>query len=284
LTVASNYDKTINQISSLVGSIDAIVGAAIIGSRAHQGADQSADLDLLIFADSGPALLGDIGWLAPLGRPWASAVDKSNPELPVLRLLLEDAVRLDLLILDADGLAGLEADSQRWLAAAVGRGFSVIKAGGPVPDELEQLAEQAGARPGRPAQSEFADLIGRFWIDVAESARLLDRGEIWSAKRIIDGPMKDAMIQLQAWIIRARRGMDQDTYWDGRHLEEWVGERFREHLAATLAPLDHRGAAQALVETIDQFRVLGIQAAQRWGLDYPESVDRRITVWVRTRP
>jgi hypothetical protein len=58
--------------------------------------------------------------------------------------------------------------------------------------------------------------------------------------------------------------------------------RFARDLAATWAPFDSAGVRRALVETMDQFRLLAIQAAQRWSLDYPEALDRRATVWVRT--
>ncbi|MDR0365233.1 MAG: aminoglycoside 6-adenylyltransferase [Bifidobacteriaceae bacterium] len=283
LTVPNTYEDILTQLAPLVTDSEAIIGAAVVGSRAGAEPDESADLNLLLFTDSPDELLSSNAWLSSLGRPWVAAVDRSFPELPVVRIMLDNAVQLTLTVLAPGAVETLSAPAKRVLTDMVGGPLTVLKAGGPVPDQLASLGgESPAGRSGRPSQEEFAELVSRFWVDVPRAVRWLKRGEIWSARRLIDGPMKDAMVQVQAWITKSRRGGDVDTYWDGRHLEDWAGERFVAHLSAAMAPLDPAGAKRALVETMDQFRILGIQAAQCWALDYPEATDRRITVWVRT--
>ncbi|MDR2347290.1 MAG: aminoglycoside 6-adenylyltransferase [Bifidobacteriaceae bacterium] len=282
--MANTYTETLNQLTALLEAADRVSGAAVIGSRGSGQADQAADLDVAVFADSAEGageLLGAVRWLSPLGRIWASTLDRSEPQLPLRRLLLDDAVQLDLVILGPEALPALAGGARRILAEAARRGFAVVKAGGPVPGGLEELAAEE-ARPARPSQEEFAELVSRFWIDVARVARRLGRGEVWSALRLTNGPLKDAMVQMQAWITRAVKGADWDTYWDGRHLGTWAGQRFERELAGAWAAFDEDSVRRALIETMDQFRLQAIQAAQRWALDYPEALDRRATVWVRT--
>ncbi|MDR2253546.1 MAG: aminoglycoside 6-adenylyltransferase [Bifidobacteriaceae bacterium] len=279
--MANTYFETLDQLSALLAETDAVTGAAVIGSRARAAADEASDLDVLVFAANPAESLAEIRWLSPLGRVWASTVDRSSPGLPVRRLLLDGAVQLDLLILPDDAVPALEGTPRRILADVARRGFQVLKAGGPVPTGLEELAGEE-TRPGRPSQEEFAELVSRFWIDVVRAARRLGRGEVWSALGIVDGPLKDAMIQMQTWITRAIKGPDCDTYWDGRHIEAWGGARFQKDLAATFAAFDAASVRAALIETMDVFRIQAIQAAQRWSLDYSETLDRRATVWVRT--
>jgi aminoglycoside 6-adenylyltransferase len=284
--VPTNYRDVLDQFSALVQDHEAVVGAAVIGSRAQGRADrpgQAADLDLALFAAQPEELLSENGWLAPVGRIWASAVDRTLPGLPVKRLLLDDAAEVDLLIVAPDAADQSPPGVRAVLADIARRGFKPVKSGGPVPDGLAELAAEAkaSARP-RPSQDQFSDLAAQFWINAVRTARRLGRGEVWSAKRIVDGPMKDALVELQAWVVRARKGGDTDTFWKGRHLEEWAGDRFRRDLGASCGGYSAEAVRRDLTETMDQFRLLAIEAASRWSLDYAEGLDRRATVWVRT--
>ncbi|MDR2566623.1 MAG: aminoglycoside 6-adenylyltransferase [Bifidobacteriaceae bacterium] len=278
----TNYREIIRQLTPLLRDSEAVLGAAVIGSRASDAPDSAADLDLLVFAAEPEALLADNAWISRLGRIWASTVDRTFPELPVKRLLLDDAAQVDLLILAPEAPDQLGPGARAVLADIARRGFDALKEGGPVPEGLAKLAEESGAGlRARPSQDQFSQLVARFWIDAARAARRLGRGEVWAARRIVDGFMKDALVELQAWVIRALKGPDCDTYWRGRHLEQWVTPRFAEDLAATFGPLEAEAVRRDLTETMDQFRLLAIQAASRWSLDYAENLDRRVTVWVR---
>jgi predicted nucleotidyltransferase len=281
--VPTNYADILDRFSALIADFEPVTGAAVIGSRASDQARPASDLDLLVFAPQPADLLADSRWLGPLGRIWASTVDQSSPGLPVKRLLLDDAAQVDLLIISPDAIDQLAAPARAVLAATARRGFRSIKDGGPVPECLGELAAEVPGGPrGRPSQDQFSQLVAGFWIDAVRTARRLGGGEVWAAKRITDGPMKDALVQLQAWIVGALKGPDFDTFWCGRHLEEWAGERFERDLAAACGGLDSQSVRRDLIETMDQFRLLAIQAASRWSLDYAEGLDRRATVWVRT--
>jgi predicted nucleotidyltransferase len=281
--VPTNYTDLRDRFGALLADFEPVVGAAVIGSRARDGADASADLDVVVFTPQTEELLADSGWLSPLGRIWAAAVDRSAPSLPVKRLLLDDAAQLDLLVLPPDAVEQSPPGAEAVLADIARRGFAALKEGGPVPDGLGELAERArAAQRARPSQEQFSQLVAGFWIDCVRAARRLGRQEVWSARRIIDGPMKSALVELQAWTVRAFRGGDADTFWQGRRLERWAGGRFLTALAGTFGDLDAASARHDLMLTMDQFRLLAIEAASRWSLDYAEGLDRRVTVWVRT--
>jgi aminoglycoside 6-adenylyltransferase len=223
------YRDIFDQFSALVRDYEPVTGAAAIGSfvTGASGETGPGDLDLLVFASQPEELLTDSRWLSPLGRIWAATVDRSLPALPVKRLLLDDAAQLDLFIVSPDAPSQLPALPRAVLADIARRGFEPLKDGGPVPAGLAALAEEAGgALRARPSQDQFSSLVAQFWIDAVRVARRLGRGEIWAAKRIVDGPMKDALVQLRAWTIKALKGPDYETYWRGRRLEEWASKRF----------------------------------------------------------
>jgi aminoglycoside 6-adenylyltransferase len=281
--VRTDYTQLLDHLTPLLRDSDAVVAAAVIGSRTSQPDRDHADLDLLVFTDQPEQLLEDNSWLSWLGRIWASTIDRSLPGLPVKRLLLDHAAQVDLLILAPDAATELPSNARAILADTARRGFKPLKEGGPVPDGLAELAEAAGAAlSGRPSQEQFSQLVAQFWVNAVRAARRLADGEVWAANRIVDGPMKDALVELRAWVVRAVKGAEADTFWRGRHLEEWAGPRFTADLAATCGPLEAGAVRHGLTETMDLFRLLAIQAASRWSLDYAEGLDRRVTVWVRT--
>jgi predicted nucleotidyltransferase len=296
--VPTDYRDILDRFSALVQDFDPVGAAAVIGSRGRGEADEDSDLDLLVFAAQPAELLSDNGWLSPLGRIWAAAVDRSLPDLPVKRLLLDGAAEVDLMIVSPDaverpaaceaqdgpeGAQGPPPPAASVLSDVVRRGFEPVKRGGPVPEGLAELAAAAAkAHRLRPSQEQFSQLVAEFWLDAVRAARLLARGEVWSASRIVDGPLKDALVESQSWIVRAVKGGERETYWRGRHLEEWAGERFVGELTRPRPPLFGAGVERELAATMDLFRLAAIQAASRWSLDYAEGLDRRATVWVRT--
>ena len=53
-------------------------------------------------------------------------------------------------------------------------------------------------------------------------------------------------------------------------------------LAGAFTSLEAESIRQALFATIDAFRLVANQTPGCLGLDYPETADRRATVWART--
>ena len=66
----------------------------------------------------------------------------------------------------------------------------------------------------------------------------------------------------------------------GRFLEEWADPRALEALPSTFAAYDADDLGRALLATLELFRWLAIETAERWGYPYPTRIDQRVTVWL----
>ncbi|MCL2802745.1 MAG: aminoglycoside 6-adenylyltransferase [Micrococcales bacterium] len=277
--MANSYADLRRQLDALAQENDQIEALVMVGSRAIGEADQAADLDAVVVSSQADELLNSLRWLVPLGQIWAYSLDKVMGTVPMLSLLFDDAMALDLVIVPPAALeAGEQAEA---LGQILGRGHAVVK------DSLgldQKLAKMASEKTDRPHQKEFSNAVAQFWIDAVRAAKWLDRGELWTANQVIECRLKSLLIRMAAWRAKATHGPAYDTYWDGRRLEEWAGQRTLEDLASCPPGSDPDSLRQALFNTMDVFRLAAVETASRFGLDYPEAADRKATVWARTWP
>ncbi|MDR1825719.1 MAG: aminoglycoside 6-adenylyltransferase [Bifidobacteriaceae bacterium] len=279
----ATYGAHRQQLAALVQDNPSVRAGLIVGSRAVEGADEAADLDVVLVVDQPEAFLESPKWLGQLGRIWAWATDTAQAGLPVLRVLLDGAAAIDFIIWGVD--QPLEPSFRALAADSLRRGYVVLKDELELTPRLEALADaaaEAHAHGERPTQEEFADTVAGFWIDAVRATKLLGRGEVWAAAHLIEARMKPRLIKVEGWAARAVHGAPYDTYWAGRHLEHWAVGSFLADFAGTFAAFDVADQRRALFHTMDVFRLLAVETAHRWGLDYPEAADMRATVWART--
>ncbi|MDR1799238.1 MAG: aminoglycoside 6-adenylyltransferase [Bifidobacteriaceae bacterium] len=279
----ATYGAHRQQLAALVLDDEAIKAALVIGSRARDGADRAADLDVVLVVENPEAYLATQHWLGQLGRIWAYATDRTMPGAPIKRVLLDGAAAIDFIILGT----GQEVD-QAFLtraADALRRGYVVLKDEVGITDQLALMADaaaEAHAHGERPTQEEFADLVAGFWIDAVRTAKLLARGEAAAAAALLGDGLRSRLVGMEAWAVRAVAGAPYDTFWEARHLEHWADKQFLQQFANTFAAYEVAALRQALYATMDLFRLLAVETSHRWGLDYPEAADMRATVWART--
>jgi len=142
----------------------------------------------------------------------------------------------------------------------------------------------ADSQPNRPpSQPEFLDAISEFWFRAVWTAKHLRRGELWFAKtESCDGRMKSLLLRILEWRARATHGFDYDTWESGRFLEEWGDPAVLQGLRDVFAHYDEEDMWRALLATMDLFRSLAIETAERLGYPYPTATDERATEWTKT--
>ena len=162
-----------------------------------------------------------------------------------------------------------------------GRGVRVIL-------DKDGLAPQflALRPPQRPASApqaqEYVDAVNEFWFEAVWTAKHLRRGEVWRAKCVsLDGRMKSLLLRMMEWHAFAARGPANNTWEDGRFLEEWADPRAIRELTSAFAHYDADDIARALIATMDLFRWLAIETAQRLGCAYPAEAGANLTAWVK---
>jgi aminoglycoside 6-adenylyltransferase len=247
---------------------DAVRAAAVVGSQARSEvpADEWSDLDVVLFAREPDALLERDDWVRRFGRvrltflePTAVGGQRER------RVLYEDGSDIDFFVVPLEVLDDPAA------VAVAARGFRVLI---DKDHALERrLAELPASHPrAAPTQHDFDELNADFLYHVVWAARKLRRGEIFTAKLCVDGYLKWLLLKLLEWEAHSR-DPEIDTWHNGRFLERWANPEALEQLRDTYARYDDADVIRALWSTVNLFRQVATETAERIGLAYPKEAD-----------
>jgi aminoglycoside 6-adenylyltransferase len=282
--------------------------AVVVGSRARTDhpADQWSDLDIMVLTARPERLLGSSDWLKNIGDYWLTLLEPTPTGGRMeRRVLFEGVLDVDFAVIPygrvrqaarflpvlrrfpllfrllPKGMAQRIREDLADAANIFGRGLRVLV-------DKEGLAARlplvfAEARPYRPpTQREFLNAANDFWYHAVWTAKKLRRGELWWAKLCVDGHMGQLLLQMIEWHAHATKGADYDTWQMGRFLEEWADPRVLAGLRTAFAHYDEEDIWRALLASMDLFRWLAIETAERLGHPYPTAADERVTEWVKT--
>jgi aminoglycoside 6-adenylyltransferase len=139
---------------------------------------------------------------------------------------------------------------------------------------------QTRPTPTQPKEAEFLNVVNDFWYHAVWTAKHLRRGELAWAKGGCDGHLKDLLGRMLVWHAQATYGMEHDTWFRGRFLEQWADPRAVKGLEAIFAHYDPADIRRALLATMAFFRAFSVETANCWNYAYPHDAADRITDWV----
>jgi len=297
-----NYDAFIEKFTIWATARPDIRAAMVIGSHARQQdpADEWSDVDIVLMARRPGVYLADARWLDQLGLVWTTNVEWA----PVgggaeRRAMFEGALEVDFAILSSRSVRLarlalqlvsripavahlLPLDIRGQLAAmseVLGRGARALVDKDGLTSPLPSTG-LAVPRSARPSQEQFTDMTNRFWHGSVWVAKHLRRGELWRAKDGCDVRMKASILQLIEWHAKATKGWDLDTWALGRFLERWADPRIVAALGGAFAHYETEDVWRALLATMELFRRLARETADRLGLTYRTFPEERVTEWV----
>lgn len=172
---------------------------------------------------------------------------------------------------------------QDWLAATpysfvLSRGVRALVDKGPPPSPHPGGFQ--APTPAHPSDEQFAALVQRIWLNAARVGQFLARGDLWRAKHVCDGVLKQYLLTLLEWHARAVHGPGYDTWHEGRYLDEWADPRAVAALPATFARYDRADLWRALEATLSLIRWLARETAARLGYSYPDEADAQVSAWL----
>jgi aminoglycoside 6-adenylyltransferase len=258
-----------------------ILAAVVIGSRAREErpADEWSDLDLLVVAADPERYLSRTDWLQAVGSPWVTFLERTIVGTQERRVLFEGGLDVDFNLFSRAQFEQLRAHAEV-SSAVIRRGVRVLLDREGLARTWAESASNVTA-PHPPGEADFQSIVHEFWYRAVWTAKKLRRGELFIAKQSCDCGLKRLLREMMEWHARATHGWEYDTWHDGRFLEQWADPRALAELAPSFAAYDAADLVRALPATVDLFRWLARETAERLGFAYPDAADQHATEWLR---
>lgn len=275
------YKCLIDEIVLWAEQEPAVRAAVLIGSRARTEhlADQWSDLDVLLFVREPERFAHTSDWVEVMGSVWLTFVERTPDDAAwERRVLYAGGLDVDFALNPADWLehmaiTGLAPE----MAEIARRGVRVLADKDGLLAKILQHALPEAPLFVQPSAQDFSNVVNDFWYHSLWSAKHLRRGELWWAKSGVDWRLKDLLERMIEWHAHSIKGAAYDTWLRGRFLEEWADPRVVAQLDGTFARYDKEEVACALWATMNVFRWITRETAQRWHYPYPEAADEEVT-------
>ncbi len=280
-STADRYREIIKRFTAWAEEQHNIRAAMIVGSRARTAdrpADEWSDLDIAVFVESPEAFLFGHQWIEEISPYWLTFLEPSGAGQGMeRRVLFEGGLDVDFAVFPVAALPQMTGDNASFdVKDTLQRGIEVILDKGSLLKDLEIKRGSPGAM-NAPSQKEFTQLVSDFLYHAVWTAKKLRRCELLTAKECCDDYMKQRLLKMSKWHAFTTRGKDHNTWHGGRFFEQWADPRIVEGLRNAFAHYDENDIWRSLFATVDLFRWIASETADRLGLSYPTSADGHIT-------
>jgi aminoglycoside 6-adenylyltransferase len=266
--------------------------AAVVGSYARKKipADKWSDLDIIIFSTEPQILIESEDWVKEFGIPVITFIEpttvSSGPSYE-RRVLYNNGLDVDFaidpfhLVLTAKQ-QGMTLELVRELANVIGRGVRIlIDKDNLMTDFLKEYKAIELPPPSPPTEHEYLERVNDFWYHTVWTAKKLRRGELWEGKACLDSFMKSrCLLPMMEWHAQITYGQKHDTWFRGRLMERWADPRIIAELRGAFAHYDEEDVWQALANTMQLFRWIAREIAEKLDYTYPKEADQFTSRWV----
>lgn len=250
------------------------------GSRADPNAEPDIfqDFDVVYLVNGIDSLRADPTWIDQFGKRTIRQTPEDMVTPPPVDdgrysylMLLADGNRIDLTLLPVSDLGrGLPHDSMSILL--LDKDDTV----GPLPEPSDR-----DHRPKPSDEKAFLDSCNEFWWVSTYIAKGLWRREIFYAKRVLEGVLREELVRMLSWHIGIKTGFSRSLGSHGRHVARELEPELLRLLHATYSETDCEATWDSLFAMCDLFRSLAVAIAERCGFEYPVRDDEETTAHLK---
>ena len=285
------YEQLVERFVRWAETLSDIRAAVIIGSRARvdHPADEWADLDIIVITTDPERYVSTSDWIENVGNPLITFVEPtSTGDDMERRVLLEGMLDVDFAIIPkrrAQQLLqdGVPAQIAVQISNVFGRGMRVILDKDGMAAQLRTIVSSIESPiPRPPTQHEFLEVVNDFLYHAVFTAKHLRRGELCWTVACLNCHMAVLLLRMTEWHARATHGWNYDTWFRGRFLEEWAHPQALKELRGAFSHYDEDDVKHALLATMNLFRWIAMETAEKLGYPYPTKTDEQVTKWIKT--
>lgn len=133
----------------------------------------------------------------------------------------------------------------------------------------------------RPSENEFADCCNEFWWCSTNVAKGLWREELSYVKGMLEGPVRNMLIQMLEWHIGMKTNFTVSAGKFGKFFEQYLENNIWKQYMDTFSNADYEKIWNSVFVMGDLFREIAIGIASYCGYEYPQSDDDRVTSYLK---
>lgn len=261
----NRYDELMKRLLAVCESQPEIKAVIIVGSQAREisKADEYSDLDLIIACSEPQILLYENNIIGKLGKPVYSFVEDTIAGEKERRILFENSLDVDMIVMTEDKLAQLikshVADD------LMNRGFSVCYDNCGISDYIDRSSIIAQRHYTALSEEEFKNLTNDFMFHTVWAEKKIRRGELWTAIMCVNGYLKTKLIIVIEMYEHCVHGTAYDTWHNGRMAEQWAEPFIVDKLSDCFSRYDADDLLYALTATRELFLTLAKECASAYG-------------------
>lgn len=283
----ASYEKLIERLVKWAENRPDIRVLMIVGSRARMDhpADKWSDLDVIVVATDPRRYLSTTEWLENLGKPLLTFLEPTVGGQMERRVLFEGMLDVDFSIIPREVILRLlQGEIPPQILEIFKRGVHVLLDKDGITSQLYRRFSSVELPPPHPpTEREFLEVVYDFLYHAVWTLKKILRGELWTAKFCLDSYMKrKCMLRMIEWHAHVKRGWAYDTWFDGRFLEEWADSDVIKELRKTFSYYDEADIKRGLLATMNLFRKISMEIAEKLNYSYPIELDKKITEWIRS--
>ncbi|MBI2051176.1 aminoglycoside 6-adenylyltransferase [Candidatus Roizmanbacteria bacterium] len=277
-------DEILKKVVSWAESQESIRSLILTSSRAGASkTDEFSDYDVMVLTDNAEPYLISDEWLKTIDNVWVYQKEQfmhDESVIPTRLTIFQGGTKVDFSFWKTEILKNFikngfsETDD-------LNRGYQVLLDKDGLTKDLPKPSIKFFQIP-KPDKDEFLTTVHDFWFEFLGVAKYLKRGDLFFAKKINNGIVKDLFLRMIIWNVQAKNNWAKETplHTDGKKLQLWAGNEMFEQLGKTYSGFNLEDSWKSLFASIDFFRKLSTETCQLLGYKYPEEVDKNISGYI----
>lgn len=272
--------ELLNKIIAWLENNTEVATAILVGSDARNDhpSDEYSDYDIEIYTDKFEQYAQDESWLSRFGNIWVNVREKTDEGYPTRLVIYEGGLKVDFSLRPTSYLTKLIERGTLPNYYQEGCQFLVDK--NSYQNKFKQCKFDTQSDDLNP--KEFLRIVEEFWFEVWHIGKYLKRNDLWVAK-FRDAGVKEFLLKMIEWHAKSVKGLDSNTWYQGRFMQEWTDVQTWEELDSCFGHFNAGDSWQALFSTMKLFRKLARETASNLEYEYPDEVDKNITDWVNNQ-
>lgn len=277
-------DEILQKVVRWAESQKSIRSLILTSSRAGASkTDEFSDYDIMVFTDNAEPYLTSDEWLKTIDNIWVYQKEQfmhGESVIPTRLTIFQGGIKVDFSFWRIDVLKNFikngfsETDD-------LNRGYQVLLDKDGLTKDLPKPSIRFFKIP-KPDKDEFLTTVHDFLFEFLAVAKYLKRGDLFFAKKIDNGIVKDLFLRMISWNVLAKNNWAKETplHMDGKKLQSWAGNEVFKQLGKTYSGFNLEDSWESLFASIDFFRKLSIETCRLLGYKYPERVDKNVSGYI----